>query len=120
MTDIRPVLRGIHSPDVVDLGNYSPDPEEAFGVLLQAMFGPSDSPGEESFDIVVCNPKWIERRTHEGIFSGRHHLIVASFDYEVIRRFLLTYAEQCCAKTWQQVGEKLARIGKWEFEDYTE
>lgn len=118
MTVTRPVLKGLHSPDVLDLETHRPPDDEPFCVLVQAMFGPEGEDGEESFDLVVCNPPWIAERTRRGPFSGRHHLILARFDMADIRAFLGRVAAQSSAPTWQEVGEKLARHAHWEFEDY--
>ena len=122
MSAIRPILKRLHSPDVFDLDNPSIDENAPFCILVQAMFGPDDSAGEESFDLLVCNLKWIERKLDEvEQFSGRHHLIVRKFDAGAIRSFLEDYARECCqASTWKEVAEKLARVGRWEFEDYIE
>ena len=118
MSTVRPILKRLHSPDVLDLDTYSPQQVDDFGFLLQAMFGPVGEDGEESFDIVVCTPKWLEGTMNKAVFSGRHHLFVRSFDIESIRAFLIDYARECAGSSWNEVAEKLARIGKWEFEDY--
>lgn len=84
------------------------------------MFGPDDSNGEESFGLLVCNALYVQQKAMDGPFSGRHHLIVSEFDVSVVRQFLLRAADHCSGGTWDQVAEKLARIGHWEFEDYSE
>ena len=74
MNNIQPELKRLHSPDLLNLDNPKLDRERPFCILVQAMFGPIGSPGEEAFDVLVCNPKWIEQRSREGMFTGRHHL----------------------------------------------
>jgi hypothetical protein len=118
MSIVRPELKRLHSPDVFDLNKPMIDDSAPFCVLLQAMFGPEGAEGEESFDMLVCNPKWIEARAKERAFSGRHHLIVLGFDINQIRSFLVEYSGKCSGSTWSEVAEKLGRIGRWEFEDY--
>jgi hypothetical protein len=119
MSKIRPVLRRLHSPDISDLESYRPESEERFGFLVQAMFGPEDSEGEESFDIVVCTPSWIEKRLlANSVVSGHHHLFLRHYSIEAVRTFLVKYALKCSGETWQDVAKLLSRIGKWEFEDY--
>jgi hypothetical protein len=119
MSQIKPVLRRLHSPDVIDLEAYSPSDPSCFSFLLQAMFGPDDGEGEESFDIIVCTPGWIAGEVaRKRIMDGRHHLIVDVFDLQKIQSFLTTYANSCSARTWQEAATKLSRVGKWEFEDY--
>ena len=54
----------------------------------------------------------------KGIAYPRHHLVVNDFDIERLRAFLDGYARQCVGETWQEVAVKLARLGRWEFDDY--
>ena len=56
---MQAVLKGLHSPDIADVEHCLPYEEDNFGFLLQAMVGPMDGEGEESFDIIVCTPKWL-------------------------------------------------------------
>lgn len=121
MSTVRPVLKRLHSPDVLDLESFSPADPTCFSLLLQAMFGPEGISGEESFDIIGCTPAWlageVERR---GIVNCRHHLVVRRFDLSEIRSFLMEYAKNTAGKTWREAAVKLSRIGMWEFEDYKE
>lgn len=117
---IRAALRRFHSPDV-DLETYIPDDPGDVGVLVQVMAGPADGPGEESFDVVVCTPRWLERRVrNEGPLVGRHHLIVERYDAARIWVFLTDAIESVEAETWSDLASKIGRVGMWEFEDYQE
>lgn len=119
MSVTRAVLRRLHSPDAPDFAAFSPADPTCFCILIQAMFGPADGEGEESFDVLVCTPTWLNREIEKkGIVDGRHHLIVLNFDLEQIRSYLVEYAATCAGENWQDVAIKLSRIGKWEFEDY--
>lgn len=115
---MKVILKDLHSPDIFDLESYAPDSPDEFGFLLQAMFGPEDEEGEESFDMMICTPKWLENSMKGAVYSGRHHLIVRSLDITAIRQFLINYARECAAPSWEEAANKLARLGKWEFEDY--
>lgn len=117
---IRANLKQLYCPDLPNLEEYIPPQPERFGLFVQAMFGPEGSEGEESFDIVICTPGWLEEQVRDkGILIGRHHLIVKDYDLNRIRTFLIKYAETCLGETWDAVAEKLARLGHWEFEDYS-
>lgn len=119
MSTTKAILKGLQSPDVSDLSAVVFGDSGRHHLLLQAMFGPEDGEGEESFDIVVCDPDWLaDRVTKEGIVWTRHHLVVDRFDINEIRAFLSQYAEQCIGATWRETATKLARLGHWEFEDY--
>jgi hypothetical protein len=75
--------------------------------------------GEESFDIVVCTSRWLGRQVEiKRIVEGRHHLFVRKFDLVQLHAFLHGYGVRCVGTTWSEVAERLARLGRWEFEDY--
>lgn len=120
MSKVVPRLKELHSPDI-DLDDYRPDEADCFGFLLQAFFGPPDGAGSESFDILVCTPKWLERELGEAdVISGHHRLIVKRYDLDGIRRYLSKYAQHCSAADWQEAAQKLGQLGRWEFEEYAE
>jgi hypothetical protein len=115
---VRAVVRRFHSPDA-DLDRYVPDDPEDVGLLVQLMVGPAGKPGEESFDLVVCTPRRLDRWVREdGPLIGRHHLVVERGDAARIRLFLTEAVESEEALTWPELATKIGRIGKWEFEDY--
>lgn len=112
---MKPQLRRIHSPDAHDLSGFQPS-DPAFAILIQLLVGPSDGQGEESFDVVLCSPEWLSRLQEPLV--GRHHIIVQTFNYEELVGFIEEYLEECEGKDWQDVAERVGRLGKWEFEDY--
>ena len=111
-------VRTFHSPDV-DLVTHRPGDPGDVGVLIQILAGPSGGPGEESFDVLACTPRWLDRRLRDvGPIVGRHHLIVEEFDAPRIQEFLRVKVESLDAPTWSKLATKIGRIGRWEFEDY--
>jgi hypothetical protein len=90
--------------------------DPAFSMLVQLLVGPSDGPGEESFDVLVCSPEWLRQRGKPTI--GRHHLIVPSYDYDRLLEFVGEYLQGCEGSDWKEVAAKVGRLGRWEFEDY--
>jgi hypothetical protein len=90
----------------------------SFSVLVQLIVGPADGPGEESFDLLLCSPAWLEEQ--EGPVIGWHHLIVRDYNYDHFERFVVRYLERCSADDWTGVACKVGRLGRWEFEDYRE
>ncbi|MFL5762443.1 MAG: immunity 8 family protein [Bacteroidia bacterium] len=112
-------IKYIFSPDVEDLENFHPSIEDEFCLLLQLVVGPFKEKGEESFDIVLCTPKWLlSNKKENDIIYGRHYLIVFKYDYQSIYSSLHKYVDSVTGDTWDAVAEKIGRIGKWEFEDY--
>jgi len=117
---MRAELKRLHSPDVDELAEFSPEQQTEFCVLIQAMVGPLGDKSEESFDVVVCSPSWIARRANEvAVFSPRHHLVMTRFDYEALRSYISEFCVSCEGANWEEVGTKVSRLGHWEFEDYS-
>jgi hypothetical protein len=45
---------------------------------------------------------------------------VRRYNFPRIEGFIRHYVDECSGETWEEIAEKLARLGKWEFEDYRE
>lgn len=89
-------------------------------MLVQILTGPGDMPGEESFNVVVCSPKWFEEQLDAGeVRSARHHLMTSRYDWPEIERAIQRFVDECEADTWTEVALRLGRVGRWESEDYT-
>lgn len=121
---MKATIRQFHSPDA-DLDTYvSADPADD-ALLVQMLIGPADedrdSDSAESFDVLVCTPRWLAREasTH-GPTVGRHHLVVDSLEIPIALEFLRARVAEATAPTWHELALQLGRIGKWEFEDYRE
>jgi len=113
-------VRELHSPDIDNLATYEPPETDKFSFLLQIIVGPSDAPGEEAFDVVVCTPRWLlGSHASNDIVIGRHLLIVFKYDYVRLRDFLTARIAEAEGVTWRDVAQIISRIGRWEFEDYT-
>lgn len=118
---VCPELKGLISPDVRNLDTDGPQDPYCFGILVQALIGPRGSEGKESFDIIVCTPRWLEREVaSKQTIIGLHHLIVNEYDIRVIRNFVTKFVEHCRAATWDEAAQKLSCLGHWEFEEYTD
>jgi hypothetical protein len=104
-----------------DPSKLSADPAQ-FSFLARMIVGRPDTPGEESFDVTVCTPKWLAQacRRAGGIYNPRHHLVVnlADFDARALEKWLAARVQDVQADTWSEIGERLGRLGYWEFEDY--
>ena len=112
-------LKSLHSPDVLDLPGWSPEDEAVFGFLLQAMIGPTDGDGAESFNILVCSPGWLAREMSDtGIRSGEHTLLMSRYDHHLLLRYLERRVQMCEAPTWRELARQLGGIGLWEFDGY--
>ena len=115
---MRASVRRLDSPEV-DLDAFEPDDPANVGILVQIIVGPADAPGEESFDVLVCTPRWLDGWVREeGPLIGRHHLIVESYDAPRIKLYLTSAVEAEGATTWRELTQRIGRLGRWEFEDY--
>lgn len=112
-------LKCLHCPSIDDLENWNPG-HRPFGIYVQAMIGPSDAEGEESFNMCICTPEWFAEEGMEGatIKSGIHTLFVIRYDYRAIKAYIERAVHRAEGKTWQEVARKLSWLGYWEFEDY--
>lgn len=112
-------LRRLCTTDMDDLERHPPSDTECFCLFVRAMVGPSDSEGEESFDIRVCTPKWVERELRtNGLVFHRALLLVNHYNPAELRRFLTKMIENVSGSSWEEVAGKLSRVGLWEFEAY--
>lgn len=116
---MRAVLKSLDlEPDPSTL----PDNPAEFSLLARMIVGPPDTSGEESLYVTVCTPQWLVKACRKvgGIYSARHHLVVnyEEFDQRALRTWLSARVEEVEAETWSEIGERLGRLGYWEFEDY--
>jgi Immunity protein 8 len=116
---MQAVLKGLYSDDIANIENYVPDEEDNFGFVLRAMVGPLDEEGEESFDIVVCTPKWLaEKYGPSEVLLGLHKLIVFKYNFLCVRGFIEKFLMRCSGNSWEEIGQKVSLLGQWEFEGY--
>lgn len=116
---MKAVIKFCYSTDVDDLFEYQPEDSDAFGFPLHFIIGPKDAPGEESFDVMVCIPAYLEKNYPvDSVIFGRHLLIVQQYDFNNILDYVAKHVTSLEEDTWEALGEKISRIGKWEFEDY--
>lgn len=110
-------LNLIWSSDVDFLETWTPPGD--FSVVLRLEVGPDEGQGEESFDLTVCTGGWLARQAREaGMIDGRHHLIVATFDWARIRSYIQERVDACTGDSWDEIATQLSRFAHWEFEDY--
>jgi hypothetical protein len=110
------------------LKNLELDPEPStlpgdpatFCVLARMIVGPVDGPGEESFNVTFCTPEWLAKAANGGFFDARHHVVVNldTFDKNALHAWLTNWVAAVQCQTWPEIGERLGRLGHWEFEDY--
>lgn len=116
---MRASVRNFISADV-DLDSFWPEDEGCFSFLLQALVGPEGAEGEESLEFLVCTPDYLkEAVSREGVIFGRSLVIVEYPNMHRILEQVKSRVERIEAPSWKEVGVLLARIGKYEFEDFS-
>lgn len=114
-------IKSISSVDAHDLSSFVPEDPECFSLDVRIMMGPYGAEGEESFDIEICTPKWLEKSyPTDSIVMGRHMLIVQDYHFSRISGFIRAYVAKITGDSWDEIALKLSRLGHWEFEDYVE
>ncbi|CAN5279492.1 immunity 8 family protein [soil metagenome] len=118
---MRAQIKAILSPDV-DLATFDPPDANDVSVFLQLLVGSAGGIGEESFQLTVMTPRALERELHKGALPllGRHYVFVERWETSAVIGWLTESIQSIEGPTWHEVGEKVARIGWWEFEDYKE
>jgi len=110
-------IKRICTQQMDDLEDCQLADPEAFCVVVRVMAGPRGEPGEESFDVKVCSPRWLEQQIKiDGFVIGRHYLVVDFFDPSKIKKILTKFFERHTGDSWTEIAEKLGRNGLWEFE----
>lgn len=119
---MKAILKSFESSDIrVPLSDYSPENPDNFGFQARIIVGEETIGGEESFDFVICTPSWLMSRYQKSdIVVGRHLLIVFEYDYSRILSLLRSTVERATGESWEEIAEKLSRLGYWEFEDFHE
>jgi Immunity protein 8 len=114
---VKAVLKSLHSPDV-DLVTFRPA-TNVFSILVQALIGPMEGDGQESFDFVLCSPAWLaEEAKRRSVVWGRGHLIVQHYDCEELEKAVRELCANADGPTWPTVAARLSRFTWWEFADY--
>jgi hypothetical protein len=117
---MRAVIRSIESSDV-DVDTYRPRDPLDDGRWIRLIVGPDDGPGDESFDVLVCTPRWLTREVErDGSRIVRHTLLMPVFDLREAMRHLRTEVSRLAGRDWQELARGLAQVGHWEFQDYRE
>jgi hypothetical protein len=119
---VRAALRRLHSPDVDPLAEFAPDDPESFSIFVQALVGPEDAEGEESFDFTITTALWLAEQPSpaKGFEFLQGVLLLSRWDYQTVARSISDLCRNTEGETWDDVATSLSRYGRWEFADYRE
>jgi len=116
---------GMHCADVPDLRSFAPADAGCFSLCVQLFVAPVDQDASESVEIEILTPAYIQRLLENEpdearLALGRGRVFVLRYDYPTIERHLRGLVSACEGDTWNDVARQLEKIGRWEFEDYTD
>jgi hypothetical protein len=115
---VRAAVRYFFSPDV-ELDSFQSDDPDDFKFFLQAYVGPAGSEGEEFLEFTVCTPKALETDLAvDDLILGRGLVIVGPLTVSSILARLEKAIVAVEAPTWRELAGRLARLGRYEFEDF--
>jgi hypothetical protein len=107
---IHPEIRGIHSPDL-EPPKLPDDPFDC-EVFFQALIGPREGKGHESFQFSVITPVRLAKLP-EGMW-GRGRLIMPAFEWAAVAQALAKLLAQAVRPTWNEVTAELNKELLWE------
>lgn len=97
---IEPEIKEIFAPAMDPVETYSPL-GDVFEVVLQVIVGAKGEEGGDIFHLIVVSP-------------------ANTFRFEALRDLLDEQCRAARSTTWQDVSDKLSRIMRSEFEDYSD
>lgn len=111
---IMPVLTDIDWRD-----EWPADLAEPAAVLVTAHVGEPEVEGTTLFQVLVCNPAWIQARVAaEGGMWPRAHLLLSHVTEDRARRSLAALVSQFAGSAdWPSFCERMNRYAQWELED---
>lgn len=113
-------LQGFYCLDIdIPLSEYRPLDLDNFGFNARIIVGEEILGGEESFDFIICTPKWLMNKyAPKDIVLGIHYLIVFEFNYPKIYEWIKKFVENTKGDTWEEIALKICNLGYWEFDNY--
>lgn len=116
---VKAQVRSISTNDGEALDDVVLEDPDDVDVWITVIASPAGEPGEESFQLRVRSPASLAKELYQwGPLHERHMVVVARWDPHQIRSFIDRLFTEVEGRDWNEVGEKLSRVGYWEFEDY--
>jgi hypothetical protein len=116
---MHPVIRHIGLINGDDLEDFQPKAPDNFSVEARVVIGPSDGPGEESFDVSICTVAALEEEMQlRGFAFIRRRLLIGSWKPDLVREAIHRRISTITGDSWQEIANKLSEFSAWEFENY--
>ncbi|WP_052351784.1 immunity 8 family protein [Deinococcus pimensis] len=113
-------IKELYSLDVPEaLEQFRPDDPRDVGITVRMMVGTAGDDAADSFDVLVCTPRWLEREMVNGSHLwGDGLLLVSEYDWSLVQSVLTSRVSRCVGERWEDVAARLSRFSRWEFEGY--
>ena len=104
---------------VVDPDSWTPRSLEEVDFNLTLHIGPKGKAGADLFYVQIATPEALRAHTEDHAhILGHHHVIVMSYHWPDLLRYLKKLVASCAAETWAETAMKLSRHFEWEYEDH--
>ncbi|MEM6454257.1 MAG: Imm8 family immunity protein [Acidobacteriota bacterium] len=115
---IKPHVQYYHLHNTkAEQGSTSDDPYNC-SILVSAAIGATSSSGTNLFYFQFVTPQFLLNTLEEDAFQLGRGLIIVPILYEnAVEKALERVMTICKGKSWDEVTQKLARYGRWEYED---
>jgi hypothetical protein len=126
---LRAELKVLFSSEVVplpELSMWSPVHPADFAIRVQVFIGPEGSDTSDSFDTIVCTPKWLAHNWDDPriggfglspqVKSGRGLLLMKRWDYADLHQAIEGLCGSVAGMTWGDVADRIGRQLPWEFD----
>lgn len=131
--DVRAELKLMYSPDCPEgIQHYAPDDPQGFCISIQAFIGTTDDDTSDSFDVLVCTPRWLDKnlkdpRLRAGqprdwtwlpprIDFGRSLVLMERWDYPLLHDSLIRLCASFEAPDWGSLASRIDKYLPWEYD----
>ena len=116
---MKATIKSYYCTDSEDLSTYEMGDPPLFGFTLSFAVGPTDSEGEDYFEVLVASASYLAKRDAAQAPAFLRHVILAP-DYNVLAAVSLMekYISSLEEDSWQKLASKISRVATWEYEDY--
>lgn len=114
---VTPELKSVCCPEAMDIQRLVIPEDKAFSISIQAIFCRKNGSEEKSFSFLLCNHMWLVEQTKFSLVSKPHLIIAEEFSFDKLRKFLENLANFSSGDSWNEVCEKLGRLGEAGYEE---
>lgn len=118
----------IHDQQHGHPADFIPADPESFGFWVQAFIGPERDSTSDSFDFVVCTPRWLadnfydprlprgESRGSTNLLFGCQLVLMESWSYAELEAAIKQVCAESAGPDWGTVANRVGRWLPWEFD----